>query len=49
LDEGFIKRYLGELTSIEETRLLQLRRKFQGTHAGKVRGVAFTAFHMGCS
>lgn len=29
-------RDLGELTSMEETRLLQLRRRFQGSHSGKV-------------
>lgn len=36
LDEAYITRYLGELSSLEETRLLQLRRRFQGTHHGKI-------------
>lgn len=38
LDADYIKRYLGDLTPLQESCLIRLRQWLQETHKGKVRG-----------
>lgn len=37
LDADYIKRYLGDLTPLQESCLIRLRKWLQETHKGKVR------------
>ena len=41
LDEAYIARYLGNLSMKEENHLMQLRRRFQVAHVGKVVFVTY--------
>jgi len=40
LDADYIERFLGHLTPVQESQLVQLRESLQRSHKGKVRGPA---------
>lgn len=45
LDADYIKRYLGDLTPLQESCLIRLRRWLQETHKGKVKYIHIFWFY----